>query len=628
MTRTIRPYAAAWAVIALCVATVVAPSLALANNDIASRWDSMYAGRSSSHQSAGCQLCHVDSNPTGSGSPWNAYGNTLRPLPLPRATAAIDAKLLAAEPTNSDGDPTGATNLEEILQSTQPGRTGSGLDPPPATLSIDNVSATESNAGTTAFVFTVSLSASRRSNATVQYVTKDNTATSGSDYVAVSGTLVFNPGQTTRTITVSVNGDTTVEPNETFFVDLSNPSNATIAAPRGTGTIMNDDVAALPTLSINDVSINEGNSGTTPFVFMVTLSATSTAAVTVSYTTTDGTATAGTDYVAKSGTLTFNPGQTTQTITVNVNGDTAVEPTKMFFVDLSGPSNATIAVRRGTGTIVNDDGALSDSNANFEGLWYNAPAESEAGWGINLAHQGDVIFATWFTYDVNGKAWWLTMTANKTAEGVYSGQLIRTNGTPFSAFVPPATVTPVGTGTLTFTSATTGTFAYTVNDGANVATQTKTIVLQAFGPVPKCVWGTQPDLHQATNYQDLWYKSPAESEAGWGLNLTHQGTNIFATWFTYDANRNPLWLSALLPQTGPKTFSGALDRTTGPAFNAVPFNPALVHHSPSGTATVTFTDGTTGTFTYNVDLGDGVNKATQTKAITRQVFRAPGTVCQ
>ena len=121
---------------------------------------------------------------------------------------------------------------------------------------------------------------------------------------------------------------------------------------------------------------------------------------------------------------------------------------------------------------------------NYQGLWWAAPAASESGWGVNLTHQGDVIFATWFTYDVDGKAWWLTMTANKSAEGMYSGQVIRTNGAPFNAFVPPATATAVGTATLTFTSATTGTFAYTVRDGANVATQTKAIALQTFGPVP------------------------------------------------------------------------------------------------------------------------------------------------
>jgi hypothetical protein len=158
---------------------------------------------------------------------------------------------------------------------------------------------------------------------------------------------------------------------------------------------------------------------------------------------------------------------------------------------------------------------------NYQGLWYKSPAESESGWGINLAHQGDVIFVTWFTYDINGKAWWLTMTATKTAEGVYSGQLVRTNATPFSAFVPPASATVVGTGTLTFTSATNGTFTYTVNDGANVANQTKAIVLQTFGPVPTCVWGAQPDLTKATNYQDLWWAA-AGAEPGWGINLTQQ----------------------------------------------------------------------------------------------------------
>ena len=103
---------------------------------------------------------------------------------------------------------------------------------------------------------------------------------------------------------------------------------------------------------------------------------------------------------------------------------------------------------------------------------------------------------------------------------------------------------------MTFTSATTGTFNYTVNDGANVATQTKSIVLQTFGPVPVCVWGAQPNLTLATNYQDLWWAAGG-AESGWGVNLTHQGTTIFATWFTYDANRNPLWLSGTLAQTGP-----------------------------------------------------------------------------
>ena len=224
------------------------------------------------------------------------------------------------------------------------------------TLSINNVNANEGNAGTTPFVFTATLSAASASTVTVNYATADGAATSGSDYVATSGTLTFNPGITTQTITVNVNGDTTVEPNETFVVNLSVPTNATIATAQGTGTIVNDDAASLPTLSINNVNANEGNAGTTPFVFTATLSAASASTVTVNYATADGAATSGSDYVATSGSLTFNPGITTQTIAVNVNGDTTVEPNETFVVNLSVPTNATIATAQGTGTIVNDDG--------------------------------------------------------------------------------------------------------------------------------------------------------------------------------------------------------------------------------------------------------------------------------
>ena len=271
-------------------------------------------------------------------------------------------------------------------------------------------------------------------------------------------------------------------------------------------------------------------------------------------------------------------------------------------------------------------GAPASGPVNYQGLWWASPAGSESGWGINFAHQGDVIFATWFTYDTAGKAWWLTMTANKTSDGVYSGTLVRTNGTPFSAFVPPATATAVGTATVTFSSGTTGTFAYQVNDGStSVATQTKAIALQTFGPLPMCVWGAQPKLSLATNFQDLWWATGG-AESGWGVNLTHQGTTIFATWFTYDANHDPLWYSVTAPQTAPNTYSGALLRTNGPAFSAVPFNPALVGRTVVGSATFNFTDGNAGSFTYSVN--DGPNVANQTKTIARQVFRPPGTVCQ
>jgi predicted dienelactone hydrolase len=253
---------------------------------------------------------------------------------------------------------------------------------------------------------------------------------------------------------------------------------------------------------------------------------------------------------------------------------------------------------------------------NYGGLWWNAPPGSEAGWGINLAHQGNVIFATWLTYDTSGNSWWLSMTAPQTVDGTYAGTIYQTNGPAFSAvpFDPSlVTATAVGSGTLTFTDASDATFAYTVNSVA----QTKSITREIFGPLPTCVFGAQNNLAAATNYQDLWW-NPTES--GWGINLTQQGSTIFAVWFTYDPSGKPLWLSVTAtPQGG--AFAGTLYQATGPAFDAVPFNPANVILTPVGTATLTFANGNSATFAYTAF---GVS---QSKTITRQVFEPPGTVC-
>ena len=260
--------------------------------------------------------------------------------------------------------------------------------------------------------------------------------------------------------------------------------------------------------------------------------------------------------------------------------------------------------------------------AAYQGLWWNAPAGSESGWGIGIAHQEDVIFATWFTYNAAGNPWWLVMTAAKGAGADYSGTLFETHGPAFNATpFNPALVVPtaVGTGTLTFADVDNGTFAYTVNG----ISQTKTITRQLFAtPVPKCTFGLQRNLAAATNYQDLWWAAPAGSESGWGISFTHQGNIIFATWFTYDQNGAPLWMIATASLGAPGVYSGALYTTTGPPFSAVPFNPANVTLTAVGTATFTFADGNNASFAYTV------NGVTQSKPITRQIFRPPGTLCQ
>ncbi len=263
------------------------------------------------------------------------------------------------------------------------------------------------------------------------------------------------------------------------------------------------------------------------------------------------------------------------------------------------------------------------SSVQAQGLWWNAPASSESGWGINFAQQGNTIFATWFTYDLTGKAWWLSMTANKTGSSpdTYTGQLIATSGPPFSA-VPfnPVQVsrTVVGNATLTFSDVNRGSFNYTVSG----TQQTKSITRQAFGPVPACSYGSAPNFFAATNYQDLWWV-PAGAESGWGINLTQQGTTIFATWFTYDVDGTPLWLSATLPLIAPGVYSGQLLRTTGPAFSANPFVPGQVTRTVVGSAMLTFANGNAATFAYNV------GSVTQNKQIARQLFAPPaGTLCQ
>jgi hypothetical protein len=231
-----------------------------------------------------------------------------------------------------------------------------GTSPPPPSVSVNDASVTEGNAGTVNATFTVTLSAVYGQSVTVNYSTATGTATAGSDFQTASGTLTFAPGETGKTITVVVLGDQMFEPNESFAVHLSGATNATIGDGNGTGTIVNDDTFVPPSISISDVSKVEGRNGNTMFVFTVTLSAPSATEVTVSYATADGTARAGEDYLAASGTLTFAPGETTKTFTIKVKGDRKAEADETFYLDLFGlSSNASFTKNRGLGTILNDD---------------------------------------------------------------------------------------------------------------------------------------------------------------------------------------------------------------------------------------------------------------------------------
>jgi Ca2+-binding RTX toxin-like protein len=230
-----------------------------------------------------------------------------------------------------------------------------GNDDAQPTVSITDVSVLETDLGTpTTAIFTVSLSNESVRTVTVTYSSSDSTAASPADYQAVGGTLSFAPGTTQQLVTVTVNGDNTFEPNEVFNVNLTGSTNTSaIADSQGVGTIGNND--GQPAISITDASVVEGNSGTTTAFFTVTLSNPSFTTVTVNFATADIETTVGNDYIGRTGTLTFAPGVTSQTLQVTVNGDTTFEPNETFNVNLGSATNATIGDSQGVGAIGNDD---------------------------------------------------------------------------------------------------------------------------------------------------------------------------------------------------------------------------------------------------------------------------------
>ena len=223
--------------------------------------------------------------------------------------------------------------------------------------SIADAAVAEGHAGNTPATLTVTLSTPTDAPVTVAFATSPGTATTGVDYVAASGVVTFPPGSAAQNVTVPVVGDLVDEPNETFSVALSAPSGATIGDGQAQATIIDDDPP--PSVSIADASVAEGHNGTTPASLSLTLSLPSAMTITVAFATSPGTATAGVDYIAASGVVTFPPGSAAQNVTVSVVGDLTDEPDETFAVALSAPSGATIGDGQAQATI-NDDDAPPD----------------------------------------------------------------------------------------------------------------------------------------------------------------------------------------------------------------------------------------------------------------------------
>ncbi|MET0753771.1 MAG: Calx-beta domain-containing protein [Pyrinomonadaceae bacterium] len=272
-------------------------------------------------------------------------------------------------------------------------------------LSIDNVSHTEGNAGTSNAVFTVSLSAASGSAVTVNYATEDAIALAGQDYTAKNGVLNFAPGETSKTISISITGDTLVEGNETFYVNLSNAVNAAIGDDQGLGTINNDDVGGTIKFSVPTVSVNESAASIS---LTVTRTGGSASDVFVNYATQNGTAISPGDYSSSSGTLNFGASETSKTITIPIIDDATVEGNESFTANLSSPTSGAVLGTPSTVTVTiidNDVCAYSISSASS-----NIPATASSGTFGIIATEG-------CAWTAASGASWITLTSGASGSG-------------------------------------------------------------------------------------------------------------------------------------------------------------------------------------------------------------------
>jgi gliding motility-associated-like protein len=278
------------------------------------------------------------------------------------------------------------------------------------TISIDNISLAEGNSGTTDFIFTISVDgggvASDDIDFDVNTETTNTTATPGVDYVAITGgSGTIDDGDSTTTVTVSVNGDTDIEANENFRIRITNATNATISDAVGIATITNDDTAAVDTISIADVSQAEGDSGTTDFIFNVSVDGGGVAASNIDFDfnteTTNTTATPGVDYAAITGANgTIIAGTSATTLTASVNGDVDVEANETFRVRITNATNATISDAVGVGTIINEDNSISMG----AGVTLDEGDSGPAAFVFTVNRDGDITDTASASYTVTGSA--------------------------------------------------------------------------------------------------------------------------------------------------------------------------------------------------------------------------------
>jgi hypothetical protein len=278
----------------------------------------------------------------------------------PGGTFVVNAAYLPAR-----GSPFAFSVATPVTQTIIPGVTIENNQPTANSASVNP---------TLSFVVSLGSGTSITSPVTVDYATSDQSAKAGVDYTATSGTLTFNPGEVSKVVKVPVTFQPAPQPLKTLFFTLSNPVGATIVGGSMIGTIIYVASGTLA-LYVGDTSVLEGNSGTTLMGFTVSMSKPVPTAVSVAYATADGTAIAGTDYAAQSGTLTFYPGQTQRWIVVPIPGNTTVQPNRTFVLNLLNASAGVIARPQAVGTIIDDDPPSAATTVPMYRLYNNGTKE-------------------------------------------------------------------------------------------------------------------------------------------------------------------------------------------------------------------------------------------------------------
>lgn len=245
---------------------------------------------------------------------------------------------------------------------------------------------------------------------------------------------------------------------------------------------------------------------------------------------------------------------------------------------------------------------------------YWNPAES--GWGIAVTDQGNALAVGWYTYDLDGEPTWMLATTTPQSDGSYVGDIVRHTGVPFAQISGQAAdpATTVGRATLRF-SGNDVTFDTLIGG----TTRSKSLTRFAFGTNDIVCRATTGSRTGATNYSDLWW-NPQSS--GWGVHMSHVGTSLFATWYTYDTDREPIFYVASTTRQADGSYAGTVTRSrNGTPYPQINGAPASSGSDQVGTATLTFANGENATFAYSI------GGTQQTKTLTRLQFGSTASTC-